>query len=65
MTEADRKRLHELLDYALDTCQDYVIYQFARMDLDYHIHRTVYRMRINKEEEDETRDHTGDSPNQG
>ena len=52
MTEEDRRRLHELLDYALDTNQEYVLYQFARMDLQYNIHKTIYRMRIKKEEED-------------
>lgn len=52
MTNEDRKRFHELLDYALDTNQEYVLYQFARMDLQYNIHKTIYRMRIKKEEED-------------
>lgn len=56
-TDDDRKRLHELLDYALDTAQDYVIYQFARMDLEFHVHRTIYRMNIRKDEENvEARD---------
>lgn len=51
MTEEDRKRFHELLDYALDTNQDYVLYQFARMDLDFNIHKTVYRLKLKKSEE--------------
>ena len=54
MNEEDRRRLHELLDYACDTNQEYVLYQFAMMDLQYHVHKTTYRMRIKKEEEDET-----------
>lgn len=59
MTDEDRKRLHELLDYAIDNHEDYVIMRFARMDLDYHLHQTIYRMRIKKEEEDEERNGTG------
>lgn len=54
MNEEDRRRLHELLDYALDTNQEYVLYQFAMIDLQYHVHKTTYRMRIKKEEEHET-----------
>ena len=50
-TIEDRKRFHELLDYALDTNQDYVLYQFARMDLDFNLHKTVYRLKIKKSEE--------------
>lgn len=56
MNEEDRRRLHELLDYACDTNQDYVILQFARMDLDFQIHRTRYSMHIRKDKEDEKRD---------
>lgn len=52
MTDEDRQRLHQLLDYAIDHNEDYVIMQFARMDLEYHVHKTTYRMRIKKEEED-------------
>lgn len=59
MTEEDRKRFHELLDWALDHAEDYVIMQFARMDLEYHVHKTTYRMRIKKEEEHEERNGTG------
>lgn len=51
MTEEDRKRFHELLDWALDHAEDYVIMQFANMDLSFQIHRTLYRMHIKKEEE--------------
>ena len=54
MKDEDRQRLHQLLDYAIDHNEDYVIMQFARMDLDFQIHRTTYRMRIKKEEEHET-----------
>ena len=56
MTEEDRNRFHELLDWALDHAEDYVIMQFANMDLEYHVHKTIYRMRIKKEEEDVERD---------
>lgn len=49
-TIEDRKRFHELLDYALDSNQDYVLYQFARMDLDFNLHRTIYRLKIEKSE---------------
>ena len=51
MTDEDRKRFHELLDWALDHAEDYVIMQFANMDLSFQIHRTLYRMHIKKEEE--------------
>lgn len=54
-TDDDRKRLHELLDYALDTAQDFVIMQFARADLDFHIQRTIYKMNIKKEDYAEDR----------
>lgn len=55
MTDEDRQRLHQLLDYAIDHNEDYVIMQFARMDLNYQLHRTIYRMNIRKEEEHEER----------
>lgn len=51
MTPEDRQRLHQLLDYALDSNQEFVIMQFARMDLEFHVHRTIYRMNIRKDEE--------------
>lgn len=51
MTPEDRQRLHQLLDYALDSNQEFVIMQFARMDLEFHVHRTIYKMNIRKEEE--------------
>lgn len=57
ITTEDRQRLHELLDYALDSNQEYVIMQFARMDLDWHLHRRVYRLKVPKIiDEDEARD---------
>lgn len=56
MTQEDRKRFHELLDYALDTNQDYVIYQFANMDLDFNLHRETYRLLIKKENDNTTQD---------
>ena len=54
ITTEDRARFHELLDYALDTAQDYVIMQFARADLDFHIRKKIYKLHLLKE--DETRD---------
>lgn len=55
MNEEDRQRYHQLLDYALDHNEEYVIMQFAKMDLDFQIHRTRYSMHIRKEKEDEKR----------
>ncbi len=50
MTEEGRARLHNILDYALDNDEDYVLMQFAQMDLDYHIKRKTYRLMIKKED---------------
>ncbi len=55
MNKVDRDRLHQLLDYALDTDQDYVIMRFANMDLDWHLRTETYRLRIEKTEKDEDR----------
>ena len=52
MTPEDRQRLHQLLDYAIDNDESFVIAQYARMDLEFHVHRTIYKMNIRKEEED-------------
>ena len=54
MTQEDRIRLHQLLDYACDTNQDYVIMQFANMDLDWHLRRKRYWLSIKTEEDDES-----------
>ena len=51
MTPEDRQRLHQLLDYAIDHDESFVIAQYARMDLDFHVHRTIYKMNIIKDEE--------------
>lgn len=51
ITTEDRERFHELLDYALDTQQDYVIMQFAIMDLDFHLHRIFYRLKFGKKDD--------------
>lgn len=48
MNEDDRKRLHELLDYAIDHDEDFVIAQFAQMNLDFHIKREILTMHIKK-----------------
>ena len=55
MAPEDRTRLHELLDYALNEAEDFVIAQFARADLDFHIQRTIYKMNIKKEDYAEAR----------
>lgn len=49
MNEEDRKRFHELLDYAIDTNQDYVIMQYAEMNLNFQIKRELLRLRLKKE----------------
>ena len=54
LSDEDRARLHKLLDYALDHDESFVIAQYARMDLDFHVHRTIYKMNIIKDEENET-----------
>ena len=55
ITTDDRARFHELLDYALDNEENYVIMQFAQMDLAYHLHRKIYRLHLSTEEHDEER----------
>lgn len=54
MTDEDRQRLHQLLDYAIDNNEDYVIAQYARMDLDWHLHKETYRLHIKKEYDNTT-----------
>lgn len=51
MTDDDRQRFHELLDWAIDHDEDYVIAQYARMDLDWHLHKEIYTLHINKKNE--------------
>lgn len=51
MNKVDRERLHQLLDYALDNGEEYVIMEFARMDLEFHLHKTIYRLKLKKNEE--------------
>lgn len=51
MNKVDRERWHQLLDYALDEAEDYVIMEFARMDLEFHLHKTIYRLKLRKSEE--------------
>ena len=54
ITTDDRARFHELLDYALDNEENYVIMQFAQMDLTFNIHKEIYRLSICKTESNET-----------
>jgi len=54
MTDEDRERLHQLLDWAIDHDEDYVIAQYARMDLDWHLHKEIYRLQIKKEYDNTT-----------
>lgn len=51
MTPDDRQRFHELLDYALDNHEDYVLMRFAEMDLDFQLHIKEYRLHIRKYED--------------
>ena len=53
MTNDDRQRFHELLDWMIDHDENFAIAQYARMDLEYQIHRTVYRLKLKKTEEDD------------
>ena len=48
VTEEDRERFHQLLDYALDMNEEYVIAQYARMNLDFNIKREIYRLHFKK-----------------
>ena len=54
MTDKDRERLHRLLDYAIDNNEDYVIAQYAQMNLTFNIHKEIYRLSICKTESNET-----------
>lgn len=51
LTDEDKTRLHNLLDYAIENDEEFVIMQYAEMNLNFHLHRTIYRMTINKTEE--------------
>ena len=54
MTSEDAARLHELLDYAIESDQNYVVAEYARMSLDWQLRRKRYWLSI-KTEEDERR----------
>ena len=54
MTDEDRSRLHQLLDYAIDHDEDFVIAQYAQMNLTFNIHKEIYRLSICKTESNET-----------
>lgn len=54
MTEEDRERLHRLLNFAIDNNEDYVIAQYAQMNLTFNIHKEIYRLSICKTESNET-----------
>lgn len=49
LTPEDRERLHQLLDFALDENEDYVIAQYANLSLDWQLHRRIYRLNIKVE----------------
>jgi hypothetical protein len=51
ITVEDRKRFHELLDYALDEAEDYAIMRFAEMSLDFQLHVQEYRLHFKKYDE--------------
>lgn len=53
MTSEDKERLHQLLDYAIDNDENYVLMQYANMDLDWHLHKKAYRLHIKIEETDD------------
>lgn len=44
MSTEDRERLHQLLDFAIDNGEDYVLYEFARMSLDWQLMRRTYKL---------------------
>jgi len=52
MTQEDRERLHKLLDYAIDADENYVIAQYAWMDLEWHLHKKTYRLHIDNVKEE-------------
>ena len=54
MTDKDRERLHRLLNFAIDNNEDYVIAQYAQMNLTFNIHKEIYRLSICKTESNET-----------
>ena len=51
MTQEDKDRLHALLDYAIENNEDYVIAQYAWLDLDWHLNKETYRLHIDKKKE--------------
>lgn len=51
MKQEDRERLHQLLDYAIDQDEEYVIMQYATMDLEWQLRVRRYRLHIKIEEE--------------
>ena len=51
MTDEDRQRLHQLLDYAIDSNENYVLMQFANISLDWQLNIKRYRLHFKIEEE--------------
>ena len=56
MTQEDRQRFHELLDWALDHHEEYAIMQFANLDFDFQLHTKQYRLHIKKYESKDQQD---------
>ena len=56
MTDEDRKRLHDLLDYAIDSDHNYVVAEYARMSLDWQLRRKRYWLSLKTEEDERTVD---------
>ena len=54
ITDEDRKRLHQLLDYAIESDQNYVVAEYARLSLDWHLRRKRYWLSIKTEQDDES-----------
>ena len=52
--ELDRERFHQLLDYALDNQEKFVITQVANIDDKYVLHITQYRLYLDKSESNST-----------
>lgn len=51
MTDEDRQRLHQLLDYAIDNDENYVLMQYANMSLNWQLHFKRYRLHFKIEED--------------
>lgn len=54
MTDEDRQRFHELLDWTIDHNENFAIAQYAQMNLTFNIYKEIYRLSICKTESNET-----------